>query len=134
MALIMLIDDEEEAMKYYIKALELSEFDFIRFGDPDKVMDHVLDKSKQKPNLVILDLIMPPGKRYRGKAECEEGTRTGYLLYEELRTHYSNVPFIVLTNLKNAKNDFQQIAPHVQVYLKNDVPPFDLIRFIREKL
>ncbi len=134
MALIMLIDDEKEAMKYYIKALELSEFDFIRFGDPDEVMEYVLNKDKPKPDLVILDLIMPPGKRYKGKVECEEGIRTGYLLYEDLKDHYSNVTFLVLTNLKNAENDFQEIAPHVQVYLKNDVPPFDLIRLIKERL
>ena len=134
MALIMLIDDEIEAMKYYVMALKRSGFEVIQCTNPDHAMERVLDKTLADPDLLILDLIMSPGKRYEGRTDCEDGMRTGYLLYKELAEHCPNTPFLVLTNLPNAKVEFPKVAEDVPVCLKEDVPPFDLVKLVKDEL
>ena len=47
------IDDERESMKYYVMALERSEFEVQQLGVTPRVLDHV--RSTKPPDAVILD-------------------------------------------------------------------------------
>ncbi|MFX0194578.1 MAG: response regulator [Candidatus Hodarchaeota archaeon] len=131
MALVMLIDDDKEPMMYYIMALKQGGFDVQQINDPDEAMEYICNQSNRRPDIIILDIMLPPGKRYEGNPACDNGLRTGILLYSELKEHYSNVPFLVLTNLRKAAKDFKRIAPDVPVLQKIDTPPFDLVNRIR---
>lgn len=131
MALVMLIDDDREPMKFYVMALEREGFEVKQIPGPDEAIGYVRNPSNPRPDIIILDIMLPPGKRYEGKFECDEGLRTGILLYPELKEYCHNVPFLVLTNLKKARKDFRKVDSDVSILQKIDTPPFDLVRRVK---
>ncbi len=134
MTLVMLIDDDKEAMMYYIMALKQEGFDVEQVPGPDEAMEYICNQSNCRPDIIILDIMLPPGKRYAGNPACDNGLRTGILLYPELKEHCNNVPFLVLTNLRKAPKDFKEVAPDVPVLQKINTPPFDLVNRIKKIL
>ncbi len=136
MPVVLVIDDDIEPMKYYVMALEKSGFDVVQKRDPDEAIDYLAGSDDPEPNIVILDIMIPPGKRYAHNPECDKGLRTGLLLYPELRRFCRETPFIVLTNLRNPQtmDDFKNVAPDVPTYEKNLTPPFELVDIVNEML
>lgn len=129
---VLLIDDDKESMKYYEMAMRLDGYDIGRAMNPDEAMEYVTHHPE--PDIVILDIMLPPGDLFAENPECDQGLRTGILLYPELRQHYGKVPFIVLTNLRNPDTirDFSEIAPNVPVHQKIDTPPQKLLDMLRK--
>jgi len=132
MPLIMLIDDDKEPMLYYIMALKQEGFEVKQVTGPDEAMEYVCAEGNARPDVIILDIMLPPGKRYQGNPKCDDGLRTGILLYPELKRACPNVPFIVLTNLRKASDDLKDVAPEVKVLQKIDMAPFDLVSHINK--
>ncbi|MFH1936314.1 MAG: response regulator [Bacteroidota bacterium] len=83
---VLLIDDEKVAMQFYIKALRESGYEVIQVCDPDEAVEYMENSDERTPDIIILDIMLPPGNRFRGRPDVEEGLRTGVLLYPEL--HY----------------------------------------------
>lgn len=132
MPLAMLVDDDKEPMQYYVMALKQEGFDVEQMSGPDEAMEYVCGESNAKPDVIILDIMLPPDQRYQGNPACDDGLRTGILLYPELKKAYPNVPFLVLTNLRKASDDFKEIAPEIKVLQKIDTAPFDLVSHVKE--
>jgi len=133
MALVLLVDDDQEPMLYYVMALKQEGFDVQQITGPDQALLYICDQNNRRPDIIIMDSMLPPGS-YAQNPECDQGLRTGVLLYPELKKHCTDIPFLVLTNLKRAAKDFKTIAPDVPVLQKIDTPPFDLVSSIKRIL
>ncbi len=128
---VLLIDDESEAMKYYVVALERKGFDVVQLRDADAVLDFIERATNRRPDVIILDVMLPPGRRFHAHPDVEEGLRTGILLYPELRKSCGDVPIIVLTNVGNP--DLLHALPSdARVLQKVEVPPFELVDIVTE--
>ena len=120
--LILLAEDDELPMEYYIRALERRGFTVKQCFNPDEAIEsakaHGADAAA-----IILDIMMPHGERY-GCEETHEGLRTGVLLYADLRKLLPSIPVMVLTNVKNQETfaEFPQ-EPLLEVVQKMDYPP-----------
>ena len=131
--LILLIDEDVEPMKYYVAALR-TKFTVVQVSDPDEAVDYLADASKPKPDLIILDIMLPPGKRYLRRADTERGLRTGILLYQDLHALYPCLPILVLTNLASGKAEMVRTAQSVPAYEKIELAPFELVEAVEELL
>ena len=133
MATVLLIDDEKLPMGYYVRALEKEGFVVKQFYDPDTAYEFVEHKNPRL-EAIILDIMMLPGKRYENN-DTDEGLATGTFLYKDLRQHYPDLPFIVLTNVSNQQTLLRlQNDPKLTVVQKLDYPPFELARLVGNKV
>jgi DNA-binding response OmpR family regulator len=55
---IMIIDDDQQIREMYQVALEMQDYEIILCSDGKKALDD-LTKNKNKPDLVLLDVMMP---------------------------------------------------------------------------
>ena len=127
--LVILIDEEKIPMETYVKALELAEFEVRQYFDPDPFFTF-LDEEEPDIAAIVLDIMMPVKEKGRyAKEETDEGLKTGYYVYRDLRAieRYSTVPIVVLTNIAYQKslNIFPD-EPHLEKWKKLDCPPTKL--------
>jgi CheY-like chemotaxis protein len=83
-----------------------------------------------KPDLVVLDIMMPPGTRYAHR-KTQNGLRSGLFLLEDLRALDPDLPVLVLTNVRDDEtlrqfDSFQSL----KIVQKRDSPPFDFVEEI----
>src|SRR5258708_35322395 len=94
--MIVFVDDEPRLVESYVDELKAAGFEVSVQGSFDKAAAFVDDNSS-RINLVILDIMAPPGRIFR-TVDTEEGLTTGLRFYERLRQQLPSVPMIVLTN------------------------------------
>jgi len=129
--LVLLVDDEELAMSYYVRALKRKGFEVKQCYDPDEAL---LLVEKDHPDLaaISVDIMMPSGRRYSDR-ETNQGLRSGILLYHELRRHYPETPVVILTHVSTQETlDEFPPALSVKVLQKLDMPPADFAILIDE--
>ena len=131
--LVMLVDDDRAVMQYYRRAIEAIGLEVVQFYDPDGVADFMSGEHVRIPDAVVLDVMLPPGKRYIGRADVDHGLRTGLLLLRELREHFGQCPFIVLTNVDRAEV-LRSFPSDVCVVNKSDMAPPDFADFLADTL
>jgi len=131
---ILLIDEEKEPMKYYLMALKQANYELIVTRTTDAAIKFLTDDNNQCPDLCILDYMLPPGNRYKGNPDCNQGMSTGRLLYNDIRGIYPDLPIIILTNSRDAFKEMKIINPNIPVLQKIENAPFDLVEFIKEVL
>ncbi len=123
--MILVIDDEKREMDSYVGELKLRGYD-VRF---EKNVDDALDffeKPEGKIDLVVLDIMMPPGARFR-EVDTNQGLRTGILVYDWIRQRALGLPCIILTNV--SKEDVAERFRSEKLcwfLLKEDYLPFEL--------
>ncbi len=123
--LVLLIDDEEFPMKYYRQALEMEGFQVEQIRDADTALDFA-QKNRERIAVILLDCMMPPGKRYRNE-DTQGGILTGVFLFADLRKQCPATPVIVLTNVAEQETlDRFEKGPRVDVVEKLDCPPLEL--------
>lgn len=95
--MILFIDDEYRFVKGYEAALKLSNFEVQFFETVESFFEFLdtFDDAKNKIELIIIDIMMPPGNRYIDRTY---GRQTGLLMLEDLRKSYPLLPIILLTN------------------------------------
>ena len=132
---VLLVDDDNEAMKFYEKALIAEGFQIERFFGPDEAFAYI---EQEAPDFIaiILDIMMLPGRKY-GDEDTDEGLRTGYFMYVDLCAirKYSNAPIIVLTN--NSNQETLSLFPEtslLRVVQKLDYPPFELVELVNSMI
>lgn len=131
--LVLMVDDDRLPMSYYVKALEKEGFNVEHCLEPDSALDFA-NKKGSEIDLIILDVMMPPGKVFE-KEDTHEGLRTGVFLLKEIRKICSNMPIVILTNVKNSKTLDEFVdKPMIRIIQKIDCPPFDLIEIVNEIL
>jgi DNA-binding NtrC family response regulator len=94
---VFLVDEEMNPANYYIRALEECGMEPKQFRDVDSAFDAIV---MNQPPLVILDVMMPPGRRY-ADADTSEGIFTGVLFFRDVRERFPSLRVIVLTNLQD---------------------------------
>lgn len=134
MQLLLVIDDEMEAMRFYLTALRRY-YEVTHIAGPDEALAYVSDESQPRPAAVVLDVMLSPGQKYLNNPDAKRGLRTGILLYEEvLATKWPAVPLLVLTNSTAAVKELKEKHPHIPAYEKIDVTPLMLVELLKEIL
>ena len=95
--LIILIDDDHGPMDYFVKALEIRGFEVRHLDSIDDACVWLESAADNPPAVVIVDMMMPPGKRFTLE-ETVDGLRTGVLMAREVRRKLHSTPLLVLTN------------------------------------
>jgi CheY-like chemotaxis protein len=133
MTKILLIDDDIQAMRYYVETLEAAGFDVTQCTGPDSALQ-VLRDTTTPVSAVLLDIMMPPGDAYR-RQNTQEGLTTGLFLLEDLRRLRPNLPVVVLTNVSN-RDTLQRIPRDSKLLLipKVACPPHALLEEITTRL
>jgi DNA-binding response OmpR family regulator len=126
---LLLIDDDVLPTDYYFYALKERGFDVMQCEEADTAQDKW---RALNPALVILDVMMPPGKVVRAE-DTKEGLHSGVLLFERLRRDLPDVPVIILTHLLSAPELFST-ENGVRVLLKSHVPPIELADIVQQIL
>lgn len=131
--LVLMVDDDRLPMSYYVKALKLEHFRVKHCLDPDAAL-HFAKQKGHEICVIILDIMMPPGKAYKNKA-TNEGLRTGTFLFGNLREYSPDAPVIILTNVRNPETlrEFHG-KDKVRVIQKKECPPFELVELVKSVL
>ncbi len=132
--LILLIDDEIVPMKYFVIALEEAGYEVCQLKGPDEFIAYSSDKKSRRPDCIILDTMMPPGKIFRKRRDCELGARTGLLLYPMIQNMYPDIACIVLTNITKSREGFSKINPEMCIIDKGECAPDELVTNVNEAI
>lgn len=110
-AKILIADDEEEIRDLLRFSLESEEYEVIETEDGEQALQKI---KTEKPDLVILDVMMPK--------------MTGYEVCEKIRSDGSTclIPVIMLTSLAQTKDKVTGIKLGADEYLTKPFEPFEL--------
>lgn len=93
---ILIIDDDKMFAEPLLWRLGQEKYEYIYC----KLVDDVLDRDKKlkvpKPDLILLDIMMPQGDMY-SKRETDGGKFTGLKLLEDIQKQKPNIPVIIIT-------------------------------------
>jgi CheY-like chemotaxis protein len=138
---IFFVDDElipglEEPdghyMWYYTDALKEEGYEVIEAIGTDQAIAEM--KSHSDIDLIILDIMMSPGKAFE-KEDTMEGLRTGVNLARMLSKEYPKIPILVLTNLQPGTISDQLNYPTIKrIVHKPDCLPYDCVDMVSEIL
>jgi DNA-binding NarL/FixJ family response regulator len=128
---ILLVDDEPYFAKYYNMALQHAGFDVCLVGNPD---DALQDLSSIRSDIVVLDMMMPPGQAYASQ-DHHGGLQTGLLLLHDVRRILPDAGIIILSNIRNPKT-LEGIGQQANIRFvsKVDCSPVRLVELVREFL
>jgi DNA-binding response OmpR family regulator len=113
---IMVVDDDREMLKLLNRTLELEGFDTVVVADGDSALTLM---EEIKPDLVILDIIMPG--------------LDGFQILDLIREH-SNVPIIMLTAKHEVESLQRALLLGADDYISKPISTRSLIARIRAKL
>lgn len=125
---VLVVDDDPDVRSFVVTVLEENQYVPLVAQDGVEGLEVI---KKQKPDLVILDVLMPRG--------------SGIRLYRELKTDdlLKQIPIIMFTGialrsfLKSQKvlDEFKgQEVPEPDVYLEKPIEPEELAAAIKKKL
>jgi CheY-like chemotaxis protein len=139
---LLLIDDEltpgqdkpsGSYMWYYSEALREEGFQITEAADVDEALRE-LATDGLRFDLIVLDVMMPPGKAFAG-ANTQDGLRTGILLADQIREYCPATPVVVLTQFKHLAT-WQQLRskPKFSVVSKRHCTPFAFVKEVKDIL
>jgi len=99
--IVLFVDDEPEWVESYVDELKARTVDARLERNIDQA-DQFLQKKLEHIALLILDIMMPPGRIF-SQGGTERGLRTGVKLYEKIRKNAPELPIIMLTNVRDEK-------------------------------
>lgn len=108
----MIIEDDINLLKNYVTELEILKYNVVTVSDGGKAVAAVL---KEKPDLVLLDIMLP--------------NKNGIDILEELRqdTKFKDLPVVMLTNYGDEENIRKSLELGALDYLKKyNVTPSDV--------
>lgn len=131
MAKILFVDDENRRTQVYLEELRQSGYDAVLKTETDAAFEYL--QQNQDIDVLILDIMMPPGVKFADKTE--QGLNTGVILYDEIRTIAPNLPILVLTNVadRSVAQKFHE-DDNCWFHQKSDLLPFELADEIQEIL
>jgi CheY-like chemotaxis protein len=132
--MILMIDDSARGVMIYKEELEASGYQVLHHRSVDEALRD-LEARRQDFELVILDVMMPPGESFRQDQAADLGLRTGVRVYERLRERAPHLPVVVLTNVTNPGVQERFRRERGCWFLqKADYLPFQLAEKVREVL
>ncbi len=120
---IVLIDDDHGPMAYFVAALKMKDVEVQQIDSVDEVFTWLDNLPAEKPQLFIVDMMMPPGTHFT-LAETDDGLRTGVFVVRRLREVLADVPILVLTNY-NDDHLRKELPADVGKVSKYQVSPFE---------
>lgn len=127
--MILIIDDEAREMDSYVRELKLSGYRVVFQKDVDDALEF-LRQNLQDIRLVILDIMMPPGKAFKGE-NTRDGLRTGMFFYGRIREMAPDLPVVILTNVRDERVAKRFHKENRCWFLrKEDYLPFELVEEI----
>jgi CheY-like chemotaxis protein len=138
---ILFVDDElcpsstgpsGNYMWYYVEALRDGGYTVVEVPGPDGVLTSFKAEGEHY-DLVILDIMMPPGAAYRTR-DTSNGLRTGILIAETLQEQWPDIPVLVLTNVLNQEAlSSLKGCPNVRnILAKPRYTPFQVCQEVRK--
>jgi DNA-binding response OmpR family regulator len=119
MARILIIEDDLDVTKVLLRRLTLSGFEVVVAADG---YEGVKSAHKEKPDLILLDLMLP----------CGGGTSV--LTNLKMSPHTAFIPVVVLTAIKDEARKQDIIKEGVAAYLEKPYNPEELIKTIKDVL
>jgi CheY-like chemotaxis protein len=132
-AKILIVDDETRwAQSGFLEELKLCDYEVLSHTDVDEALAY-LDGNLDSIDVLILDIMMPPGKSFEGATD--QGLDTGIQFYDKIRLKAPHLPIIIFTNV-TSKEMAQKFLNETDCwfYPKIDVFPFELVEEIEEIL
>lgn len=131
--MILMIDDEERWVKGYREALELEGYKVELISRVDDLDNCLVAGNKEKYQLIILDIMMASGKKYKDE-DVDEGMKTGNFVLLDIQSVWPDIPVIILTNKRD-----QSIAKLVSkncigTYMKDATDSIKLVAVVNEIL
>jgi DNA-binding NtrC family response regulator len=128
-----MIDDEERWVKGYREALELEGYKVELISRVDDLDNCLVAGNKEKYQLIILDIMMASGKKYKDE-DVDEGMKTGNFVLLDIQSVWPDIPVIILTNKRD-----QSIAKLVSkncigTYMKDATDSIKLVAVVNEIL
>jgi len=121
---ILLIEDEPRQVEIYEKAVKEAGFEIesLKWGEEGlKRLEEIKSKKKEKPDLILLDLILPD---INGIAILEKA---------KLDLQLKDIPFFILTNYSDPELEKTGEELGVEKHIiKTDVTPSQLIKIIKD--
>lgn len=125
---VLVVDDDPDVRSFVITVLEENQYTPLVACDGVEGLEVI---RKQKPDLVILDVLMPRG--------------SGIRLYRQLKTDdgLRDIPVVMFTGIalrsflksQKALEEFKgEQVPEPDIYLEKPVEPQELVDAIRKKL
>lgn len=122
MAKIMVIDDEKELLFLLKILIEKEGHEVVEAGNGLEAYNMLTDlKNPVKPDLILLDIMMPQMDGYTFQAKLQET--------EELK----NIPIIIITAKGQTKELFE-MSPNVYFFLEKPFEPKNLIKAVKGAL
>ena len=126
---IILIDDESREMDSYFQELKLAfknKYEIVFVKNVDSAYEF-LQKNYDRIKLVILDVMMPPGKLLK-YVDTDDGLRTGVLFHKKIRNIFSDLPIIIFTNFSSEELENQINQDKKSKFIrKTECLPFELV-------
>lgn len=125
--MILFIDDEARLMDSHRQHLEFKleehQKELKYFSEVDPAMEF-FDAYKDELELVILDVMMPPGHCF--DKDSNHGLKTGYLIYRKFRAALPLLPILFYTNSADeALASKAREDPHLKYLSKVNYPLLD---------
>lgn len=116
---ILIIEDDPQLQQVYQESLTLEGFQIIQSFTAE---EGLMQASAQKPDLILLDIMLPNGKN-------------GFDVLEQLKKNenLAKIPVIVMTNLDTEKNTAISIGA-VDYVVKANTSIEDIIKKVRSYL
>ena len=131
--MILFIEEQETSADLYFEEMEARGLPVRLFLSVDSAWEFLDDlKAMKEPlDLVILDVMMPPGRLFE-KRDTSDGLNTGLHFFRLLRERFPKVPIVFLTN-RTAPIVAQTIAgdANTVVRIKSDTFPDEFAEEIR---
>jgi two-component system alkaline phosphatase synthesis response regulator PhoP len=115
---ILLVDDEKDILEFLKYNLEMENFQVF----PSTNGKDALKLMKQKPDLIVLDIMMPE--------------MDGFELYEEIQKHkdYQDIPVIFLTAKAGETDEITGLNLGASDYIQKPISPKKLVARIKTNL
>lgn len=91
---IVLVDDDWHQADHVAAAFRLRGCKVDVIGSNEEVDAALANGRWKKPDLFLVDVMMPPGGKYNESETCG-GMITGFLLARDIRAHYPKTPIIL---------------------------------------
>lgn len=125
-AKILIVDDDPDILTAIGAVLEARDYEVVTAPDGEEGLVKLRD---EKPNLMILDLLMP---KMDGFAVCKE-------LKDPRRAKYSKIPILILTSVKEEASRRRYeletgLAMDVDDYVEKPIAPYTLLERVEKLL
>lgn len=131
--MILFVDDESVHVDSYIQELRLTGYQVEHVSNVDDALGF-LEKCIDKINLLILDIIVPPGLAFKS-IDTALGLRTGIAFFERTRHIRPDLPVIILTNVSAPEVKERFASEDNCLFLrKEDYYPFELCDEVKDLL